>query len=100
MGRYIGDAKFGRHVGTDELGNRYFENMNPSEEVPGMSHVLQTEEGGKTDVQDDRGGLIIPRMISMLLKLHPNGTLGCMVLGRTPLPRILSSLHLDHLGLL
>jgi hypothetical protein len=50
MGRYIGDAKFGRHVGTDELGNRYFENMNPSEEVPGMSHMLQTEEGGKTDV--------------------------------------------------
>jgi len=50
MGRYIGDAKFGRHVGTDELGNRYFENMNPSEEVPGMSHLLLTEEGGKTDV--------------------------------------------------
>jgi hypothetical protein len=33
--RYIGDAKFGRHVGTDELGNRYFENLNPSEEIPG-----------------------------------------------------------------
>jgi len=40
MSRYIGDAKFGRHVGTDELGNRYFENMNPSEEVPGMSCIL------------------------------------------------------------
>jgi NADH dehydrogenase (ubiquinone) 1 alpha subcomplex subunit 12 len=39
MGRYIGDAKFGRHVGTDELGNRYFENMNPSEEVPGTSYM-------------------------------------------------------------
>lgn len=100
MSRYIGDAKFGRHVGTDELGNRYFENMNPSQEVPGMSHILRIEKGEETDGQDDRGGSIIPKMISMLLKLHPNGTLGCMVSGRTPLPRILSSSPLDHLGLL
>ena len=49
MSRYIGDAKFGRHVGTDELGNRYFENMNPSQEVPGMSHILYMEEV-ETDV--------------------------------------------------
>lgn len=34
--RYIGDAKNGVHVGTDQMGNRYYENMNPSEEVPGM----------------------------------------------------------------
>ncbi|WWD19020.1 hypothetical protein CI109_103477 [Kwoniella shandongensis] len=32
---YIGDAKFGRHVGTDQFGNRYFENLNPNEEIPG-----------------------------------------------------------------
>ncbi|GFZ49467.1 hypothetical protein JCM24511_07587 [Saitozyma sp. JCM 24511] len=32
---YIGDAKLGRHVGTDEMGNRYFENLDPNEEVPG-----------------------------------------------------------------
>lgn len=35
MIRYIGDAKYGRLVGTDSLGNKYYENMNPSEEVPG-----------------------------------------------------------------
>ena len=35
--RYIGDAKFGRHVGTDSMGNRYYENTNPMEEVPGKS---------------------------------------------------------------
>jgi NADH dehydrogenase (ubiquinone) 1 alpha subcomplex subunit 12/NADH dehydrogenase [ubiquinone] 1 alpha subcomplex assembly factor 2 len=33
--RYIGDAKLGRHVGTDEMGNRYFENLDPNEEIPG-----------------------------------------------------------------
>ena len=49
MSRYIGDAKFGRHVGTDELGNRYFENMNPSQEVPGMSHILLIREEGRSD---------------------------------------------------
>ena len=35
MCRYIGDAKYGRHVGTDQFGNRFFENTNPMEEVPG-----------------------------------------------------------------
>ncbi|KAH6915210.1 NADH ubiquinone oxidoreductase subunit NDUFA12-domain-containing protein [Coprinopsis sp. MPI-PUGE-AT-0042] len=33
--QYIGDAKFGRQVGTDQFGNRYFENRNGYEEVPG-----------------------------------------------------------------
>ncbi|OCH87904.1 NDUFA12-domain-containing protein [Obba rivulosa] len=32
---YIGDVKVGRCVGSDQFGNRYFENMNPEEEVPG-----------------------------------------------------------------
>ncbi|RSH88672.1 hypothetical protein EHS25_002899 [Saitozyma podzolica] len=34
---YIGDAKLGRHVGTDEMGNRYFENLDPNEEIPAAS---------------------------------------------------------------
>jgi NADH dehydrogenase (ubiquinone) 1 alpha subcomplex subunit 12 len=33
--QYIGDAKSGRFVGADQFGNRYFENLNPEEEVPG-----------------------------------------------------------------
>jgi len=33
--QYIGDAKSGRYVGIDQFGNRYFENYNPDEEVPG-----------------------------------------------------------------
>ncbi|KAH8118485.1 NDUFA12-domain-containing protein [Phellopilus nigrolimitatus] len=33
--QYIGDAKSGRLAGTDQLGNRYFENLNAEEEVPG-----------------------------------------------------------------
>ncbi|KAF8735663.1 hypothetical protein AX14_001718 [Amanita brunnescens Koide BX004] len=33
--QYIGDAKAGRLVGADQFGNRYFENLNPEEEVPG-----------------------------------------------------------------
>ncbi|KAK7060196.1 hypothetical protein VNI00_000961 [Paramarasmius palmivorus] len=33
--QYIGDAKHGRLVGTDQFGNRYFENMNAEEEIPG-----------------------------------------------------------------
>ncbi|KAJ3491423.1 hypothetical protein NLI96_g709 [Meripilus lineatus] len=33
--QYIGDAKSGRLVGTDQFGNRYYENMNAEEEVPG-----------------------------------------------------------------
>jgi len=31
----IGDAKSGRLVGTDQFGNRYFENLNWKEEIPG-----------------------------------------------------------------
>ncbi|OSD04318.1 NDUFA12-domain-containing protein [Trametes coccinea BRFM310] len=33
--QYIGDAKSGRFVGADQFGNRYFENTNPEEEIPG-----------------------------------------------------------------
>jgi len=33
--QYIGDAKSGRYVGSDQFGNRYFENYNAEEEVPG-----------------------------------------------------------------
>jgi len=33
--QYIGDAKSGRLVGTDFFGNRYFENLNAEEEIPG-----------------------------------------------------------------
>lgn len=33
--RYIGDAKFGRLVGQDHFGNKYYENTNAVEEVPG-----------------------------------------------------------------
>ncbi|KIK65629.1 hypothetical protein GYMLUDRAFT_158885 [Collybiopsis luxurians FD-317 M1] len=33
--QYIGDAKSGVYVGKDQFGNRYFENMNAEEEVPG-----------------------------------------------------------------
>jgi len=33
--QYIGDAKSGRLVGADQFGNRYFENLNPEEEIPG-----------------------------------------------------------------
>ncbi|KAH8830607.1 NDUFA12-domain-containing protein [Flagelloscypha sp. PMI_526] len=32
---YIGDAKFGKLVGVDQHGNKYFENMNPRDEIPG-----------------------------------------------------------------
>jgi len=32
---YIGDAKFGEEVGRDQFGNRYFQNYNAEEEVPG-----------------------------------------------------------------
>ncbi|KZV64011.1 NDUFA12-domain-containing protein [Peniophora sp. CONT] len=32
---YIGDAKAGTLVGKDQFGNRYFENLNPDDEVPG-----------------------------------------------------------------
>ncbi|KAF7317094.1 NADH dehydrogenase [ubiquinone] 1 alpha subcomplex subunit [Mycena chlorophos] len=32
---YIGDAKSGRFVGADQFGNKYFENYNAEEEVPG-----------------------------------------------------------------
>ncbi|KAG6813464.1 hypothetical protein H0H92_010798 [Tricholoma furcatifolium] len=33
--QYIGDAKSGTYVGKDQFGNRYFENTNQEEEVPG-----------------------------------------------------------------
>ncbi|KAJ3998616.1 NDUFA12-domain-containing protein [Lentinula boryana] len=37
--QYIGDAKSGVLVGTDQFGNRYFENMNGEEEIPGALGV-------------------------------------------------------------
>ncbi|RXW25787.1 hypothetical protein EST38_g76 [Candolleomyces aberdarensis] len=33
--QYIGDAKSGTFVGADQFGNRYYENRNGEEEVPG-----------------------------------------------------------------
>jgi len=33
--KYIGDAKSGTLVGADQFGNRYFENYNAEEEIPG-----------------------------------------------------------------
>ncbi|PPR02476.1 hypothetical protein CVT24_002025 [Panaeolus cyanescens] len=33
--QYIGDAKSGTYVGKDQFGNRYFENRNGEEEIPG-----------------------------------------------------------------
>jgi len=33
--QYIGDAKAGTLVGKDQFGNRYFENRNAEEEIPG-----------------------------------------------------------------
>ncbi|EIN10482.1 NDUFA12-domain-containing protein [Punctularia strigosozonata HHB-11173 SS5] len=33
--QYIGDAKYGALKGTDQFGNKYYENLNPEEEVPG-----------------------------------------------------------------
>ncbi|KAF8913730.1 NDUFA12-domain-containing protein [Gymnopilus junonius] len=33
--QYIGDAKWGTYVGKDQFGNRYFENRNAEEEIPG-----------------------------------------------------------------
>lgn len=37
---YIGDAKYGRLVGTDQFGNRYFEQLDPKEELPGGYHLF------------------------------------------------------------
>ncbi|GLB33419.1 putative accessory subunit of the mitochondrial membrane respiratory chain NADH dehydrogenase (Complex I) [Lyophyllum shimeji] len=33
--QYIGDAKSGTYMGRDQFGNRYFQNDNPEEEIPG-----------------------------------------------------------------
>lgn len=43
MSRYIGDAKAGRLVGTDQLGNRYYENVEYGEEVPGELILSRSE---------------------------------------------------------
>ncbi|KAI4525837.1 NDUFA12-domain-containing protein [Schizophyllum commune Tattone D] len=32
---HLNDVKAGRFIGADQFGNKYFENMNPREEVPG-----------------------------------------------------------------
>lgn len=49
MDRYIGDAKHGRLVGTDSLGNKYFENYNPYEEVPGTSGRMKLSVESKSE---------------------------------------------------
>jgi hypothetical protein len=49
MNRYIGDAKHGRLVGTDSLGNKYFENYNPYEEVPGTSGTMNLSVESKPE---------------------------------------------------
>ena len=33
--QYIGDAKSGTYIGKDQFGNRYYENTNQYEEIPG-----------------------------------------------------------------
>ncbi|EGO01610.1 Ndufa12, NADH:ubiquinone oxidoreductase 17,2kD [Serpula lacrymans var. lacrymans S7.3] len=33
--QYIGDAKAGTYVGKDQFGNRYYENLNPEDEILG-----------------------------------------------------------------
>ncbi|KAF4619619.1 hypothetical protein D9613_005431 [Agrocybe pediades] len=33
--QYIGDAKSGTYIGKDQFGNRYYENRNAEEEIPG-----------------------------------------------------------------
>ncbi|KAF7331746.1 NADH dehydrogenase [ubiquinone] 1 alpha subcomplex subunit [Mycena kentingensis (nom. inval.)] len=38
---YIGDVKSGRFVGADQFGNRYFENYNAEEEVPGRQRWME-----------------------------------------------------------
>lgn len=51
---YIGDAKYGEQVGTDQFGNRYFENRNPTEEVPGES-VASPYPGTRTEPSLSQG---------------------------------------------
>lgn len=41
--RYIGDAKYGKLVGTDQFGNKYYENTTYGEEVPGGCLALFRE---------------------------------------------------------
>ncbi|EIW67271.1 NADH dehydrogenase (ubiquinone) 1 alpha subcomplex 12 [Tremella mesenterica] len=38
---YIGDAKAGRLVGQDAMGNKYYENLNPHDEVPGRGRWIE-----------------------------------------------------------
>jgi len=42
--QYIGDAKSGRFVGMDQFGNKYFENRNGEEEVPGRHRWVDFAE--------------------------------------------------------
>ncbi|CAE6448491.1 unnamed protein product [Rhizoctonia solani] len=52
---YIGDAKSGRFVGADKFGNRYFENTNPEEELPGRHRWVdyRQHEYNATQVPSD-----------------------------------------------
>ena len=47
MRRYIGDAKYGKLVGTDQFGNKYYENTTYGEEVPGGCLALFRESDGR-----------------------------------------------------
>jgi NADH dehydrogenase (ubiquinone) 1 alpha subcomplex subunit 12 len=40
--QYIGDVKAGTFVGSDQFGNRYFENLNAEQEVPGRFSSVPT----------------------------------------------------------
>ena len=49
--RYVGDAKFGKHVGTDQFGNRFFENVEYGEEVPGeLGRIAWADMAGRATV--------------------------------------------------
>jgi hypothetical protein len=61
--RYIGDAKHGRLVGTDSLGNKYFENYNPYEEVPGTSELWESEVDIWTAGSDARHRIASDRIL-------------------------------------
>lgn len=41
---YIGDAKYGRLVGTDVLGNKYYEEETPNEEIYGRSRWVDYKQ--------------------------------------------------------
>ncbi|WOO83943.1 NADH dehydrogenase [ubiquinone] 1 alpha subcomplex subunit N7BM [Vanrija pseudolonga] len=54
MMTYIGDAKYGTHVGTDQFGNRYFQQYDAREELPGRQRWVDY-------AQDDFNASQVPR---------------------------------------